>query len=154
MKAVTMYRPGVFENALTGFDRCLDSFFNDSFPNPSEKIFRSFDFQKRLPDVDVRETEKSYVLEADLPGLDEKDIDIHLDSNTLTIETKKSEEKKEEKAGYMIRERRQASFCRSFALPENADRESISASYKNGVLSVEIQKQAEAQKRVIQISKN
>ena len=147
MKAVTMYRPRIFENALTGFDHYLDSFFNDSFLSPSERIFN------RLPAVDIRETEKSYVLEADLPGFDEKDIDIHLDSNTLTIESKK-EEKKEDKNGYMVQERRQAAFSRSFSLPENADRESIAASYKNGVLSVEIGKLAEAQKRVIQISKN
>ena len=147
MKAVTLYRPRVFENALTGFDHYMDSLFGDSFLTPSERIFN------RLPAVDIRETEKSYVLEADLPGFDEKDIDIHLDSNTLTIESKKEEDKKEEKNGYMVQERRQAAFCRSFTLPENADRESISANYKNGVLFVEIGKLAEAQKRVIEISR-
>jgi len=148
MKTVTLYRPKVFENALTGFDRYMDSFFSDSFLSPSERIFN------RLPAVDIRETEKSYLLEADLPGYDEKDIDIHLDSNTLTIESKKAEEKKEEKSGYMVQERRAASFNRSFSLPENADKESISANFKNGVLTVEIGKLAEAQKRVIEISKN
>ena len=148
MKAVTLYRPRVLENALTGFDRYIDSLFSDSFLTPSERIFN------RLPAVDVHETEKSYVLEADLPGFDEKDIDINLDGNTLTIESKKAEEKKEEKKGYMIQERRHASFSRSFSLPENADRESISANYKNGVLSVEISKLAEAHKRVIEISKD
>ena len=148
MKAVTLYSPRVLENALTGFDRYMDSLFSDSFLNPSERIFN------RLPAVDVHETEKSYVLEADLPGFEEKDIDIHLDGNTLTIESKKAEEKKEAKKGYMIQERRQSSFSRSFSLPENADRESISANYKNGVLSVEIGKLAEAQKRVIEISKD
>jgi HSP20 family molecular chaperone IbpA len=147
MKAVTLYRPRIFENALTGFDRYLDSFLGDSFLNPVDRIFN------RLPAVDVRETEKSYVLEADLPGIDEKDIEIHLDGNTLTIQSKNAEEKKEEKNGYMIQERRQTSFSRSFTLPDNADRESISAAYKNGVLSVEIVKQPEAQKRVIEISK-
>ncbi|MDR0313630.1 MAG: Hsp20/alpha crystallin family protein [Treponema sp.] len=147
MKAVTLYRPRVIENALTGFDHYLDSFFGDSFLNPADRIFN------RFPAVDVRETEKSYVLEADLPGFDEKDIEIHLDGNTLTIQSKNAEEKKEEKNGYMVQERRQASFSRSFTLPDNADRESISAAYKNGVLSVEIVKQPEAQKRVIEISK-
>jgi HSP20 family protein len=147
MKTVAMYRPRVLENALTGFDRYLDSFFGDSFLNPADRIFN------RLPAVDVRETEKSYVLEADLPGIDEKDIEIHLDGNTLTIQSKKAEEKKDEKNGYMIQERRQASFSRSFTLPDNADRESITAAYKNGVLSVEVVKQPEAQKRVIEISK-
>jgi HSP20 family protein len=145
MKTLTLYRPSILENALSGFDHYMDSFLGDSFLTPSERIFN------RLPSVDVRETEKSYVLEADLPGINEKDIEIHLDSNTLTIESKKAEDKKEEKSGYMIQERRQAVFSRSFALPDNADRESVSASYKNGVLSVEIGKLAEAQKKVIRI---
>lgn len=147
MKAVTLYRPGILENALTGFDRYMDSFFGDSFLSPSERIFN------RLPAVDIRETEKSYIMEADLPGFDEKDIEIHLDNNTLTIESKKDEDKKEEKEGYMIQERRRASFSRSFNLPDIADKDSISAAFKNGVLSVEIGKLAEAQKRVIQITK-
>ena len=153
MKAVTLYRPAVLENALSGFDHVMDSFFGnsflgDSFLNPSEKIF------SRLPAVDIRETEKSYILEADLPGVDEKGFEIHLDGNTLTIESKKEDEKKEDKSGYMIRERRHTFFTRSFALPENADRESISANFKNGLLSVEINKLAEAQKRIIEINKN
>ena len=154
MKTVTLYRPKTFENALAGLDHYVDSFFNDSFLSPSDRIFRNFDFNNRMPAVDIRETEKSWLLEADLPGFDDKDIEIHLDSNTLTIESKKSEEKKEEKTGYMVQERRMSSFSRSFTLPENADRESIGAVFKNGVLTVEIGKLAEAQKRVIQIGKN
>ena len=153
MKALTLYRPSVLENALSGFDRYLDSFFGDNFLTPSERIFN------RLPSVDVRETEKAYVLEAELPGFEEKDISIRLDGNNLTIESKKEEEKKDEKkegndGSYLIRERRVSSFSRSFKLPENADPEGITASFKNGILSMEIGKRAEAQSRVIQISKN
>jgi HSP20 family protein len=154
MKAVTLYRPNVLENALSGFDRCLDSFFGDNFLSPADRIFN------RLPSVDVRETEKAYVLEAELPGLDEKDIEIRLDGNNLTIESKKVEEKNEERGAeagngnYLIRERRFSSFSRSFRLPENADREGISASFENGILSLEINKKAEAQAKLIQISKN
>jgi HSP20 family protein len=159
MKAVTLYRPAVVENGLTGFDRVMDSLFgnsflgnsfmnSDSFLNPRERIF------SRIPAVDLRETEKSYLLEADLPGMDEKNIEIHLDGNTLSIESKKEEEKKEDKNGYMIQERWHTNFSRSFTLPENADREAISASFKNGVLCVEIGKLPEAQKRLIEISKN
>ena len=146
MKAVTLYRPSVLENALNGFDRYLDSFFGDNFVNPSDRIFN------RLPSVDVRETEKSYVLEAELPGFDEKDIEIRLNGTNLTIESKKTEEKKEE--NYLIQERRVSSFCRSFRLPENADPEGVSASFKNGVLSLEIQKRAEAQTKTISITKS
>ena len=153
MKAVTLYRPRVFENALSGFDRVMDSFFGDSFlggslMNPSDRIF------SRLPAVDVRETDKSYILEAELPGMDEKNIEILLDGNNLTIKSKKEEEKNEEKNTYMLQERRTSFFSRSFTLPDNADREAISASFKNGLLSVEINKLVEERKRVIEITKN
>jgi HSP20 family protein len=149
MKTVTLYRPSVLENALSDFDRCMDSFLGDSFLTPSERIFN------RLPAVDVRETDKAYLLEAELPGFDEKDVEVRLDNNTLTLETKKEDEKKEDKnRAYMIRERRSSSFSRSFRLPENADPENIAASFKNGILTLEIGKRAETQKRVIQINKN
>jgi len=156
MKALTLYRPRVLENALSDFDRYLDSFFGDNFLNPSDRIFN------RTPSVDIRETEKSYVLEAELPGFDEKDIAIRLDGNNLTIESRKEEDKKtpvpdgeyRENGNYLIRERRVSSFSRSFKLPENADSEGITASFKNGILSMEINKKAEAQTKLIQISKN
>jgi len=159
MKAVTLYRPGVLENALSGFDRYMDSFFGDNFLTPADRIFNGNFGIQRLPSVDVRETEKAYVIEAELPGFDEKDIAIRVDGNNLTIESKqeeeKSEEKKEGKEGaYLIQERRISSFSRTFKLPENANAEGITASFKNGILSLEIEKKAEAQTRVIQISKN
>jgi len=152
MRTVALYRPSILENTLNGFDRYLDSFFGDNFLTPSDRIFN------RLPTVDVRETEKSYILEAELPGYDEKDVEVRLDSNILVIESKKVEEKKEEDSSksdggnYLLRERRVSSFSRTFKLPDNANPEEISASYKNGILSLEINKRAEAQARVIQIS--
>ena len=154
MKSVTLYRPSVLENALGGFDRYLDSFFRDNFLNPSERIFNHLPSTQGVL-VDVRETEKTYVLEAELPGYDEKDIEVRLDGNNLTIESKKEDEKTEERDhNYLIRERRISSFSRSFKLPDNADSEKISASFKNGILSLEIQKREETQSKVIQISKN
>jgi HSP20 family protein len=150
MKAVTMYRPNTIENALNDFDRYFESFFGES---PLSSAGR---FLNRLPAVDVRETEKAYVLEMDLPGHDEKGIDVHVDGGSLTIESKQDESKEEKKndGTYILRERRQQSFTRSFKLPENADPESITASFKEGVLTMEIQKRAEAQKRSIQINKS
>ena len=151
MKTLTYYRPRVLENALSEFDRYLDSFFGDSFLTPSERVFN------RLPAVDIRENEKAYMLEAELPGFDEKDIEIRLNGNHLTLESKNAVEKNEENAApegnYLIRERRIASFTRSFKLPDNANPEGIAASFKNGILCLEISKKAEAQQRVIQISK-
>ena len=153
MKAVTLYRPKVLENVLSDFDRYMDSFFGDNFLTPSDRIFN------HLPSVDVRETEKAYILEAELPGYEEKDIAVRLDGNALTIESKKETggetgSKEDGNRNYLIRERRVSSFTRSFRLPENADGEGISASFKNGILTLEIQKRAEAQSRVIQITKS
>ena len=141
MKAVTLYRPRVFENALSDFDRYLDSFFGDSFLTPSDRIFSGIgspgnsSFQ-RLPSVDVRETERAYVLEAELPGFDEKEIEVRADGSNLTIASKK-ETAAETAANenYLIRERRSSSFSRSFRLPENADPGAISASFRNGIIS-------------------
>ena len=150
MKTLTTYRPRVLENVLNEFDRYMDSFFGDTFQNASDRMIA------RVPLVDVRETEKAYVLEMELPGFEEKDIEIRLDGSNLTVNSKRemSEEgASKEEGNYLIRERRISAFTRSFKLPENADPEGISASFKNGILFLEIGKRAETQARVIQISK-
>ncbi|MDR2536620.1 MAG: Hsp20 family protein [Treponema sp.] len=156
MKTVTLYRPSVLENAFHDFDRYMGSFLGESSLSSGARVF------SRLPAVDIRETNCAYLLEAELPGYDETNIQVHVNGGVLTIESKQDEESKEaaEKpepstagGAYVIRERRQASFSRSFKLPENADTEQIAAAFKNGVLSLEIKKRAEAQKRVIHIEK-
>jgi HSP20 family protein len=151
MKAVTMYRPLAIEKALNDFDRYLESFFGESPLAPGDRPLAS-------PAVDVREVDGSYILEAELPGYDEKDLEIHLDNRTLIIKSKKDEssEKKanqEDEGRYYIRERRKSAFSRSFKLPEDADQENITANFKNGLLCMEIKKRAEAQKRLISIGK-
>ncbi|GHV81113.1 molecular chaperone Hsp20 [Spirochaetia bacterium] len=159
MKAVTLYRPMTggyaIENALNDFDRYMESFFGES---PLTPALRNYSTE---PAVDIREAADAYVLEAELPGYDEKNIEVHVDGGVLTIETKQEDKternvspKKDEKATeerYVIRERRSASFSRSFKLPENADMEAITANFKNGLLSLEIKKRAETKKRVIRI---
>jgi HSP20 family protein len=149
MKNVAMYRPNTIQNALSDFDRYFESFFGESPLASGARIFN------RLPAVDVRETEKAYILDMELPGYSEKNIEIHVDGGSLCIESRhdeSSEEKKDKNEGtYILRERRINSFSRSFKLPENADPESVTASFKNGILSLEIGKRAEAQKRTIQI---
>jgi HSP20 family protein len=150
MKGVTLYRPNTIENALNDFDRYFESFFGESPLSGSAR------FLSRLPAVDVRETEKAFVLEMDLPGYSEKDIEVHVDGNSLTIESpqeKAAEETKKEGA-YILRERHASSFSRSFKLPQNADPDAVSAGFNNGVLCLEIKKRAETQKKVIQINKN
>jgi HSP20 family protein len=150
MKAMTLYRPITIEKALNDFDRYMDAFFGESPLTPVTKNYQG-------PAVDVRETGKAYILEAELPGYDEKNIEVQVDGGVLTISSKK-EEKTERNVNedtpedrWVIRERQSASFSRSFKLPENADPENISARFKNGILSLEIKKLAETKKRIIQI---
>jgi HSP20 family protein len=157
MKTVAMYRPFALEKALEDFDRYMESFFKESPLTPAHTA----DF---LPAVDIREIENAYELEAELPGFDEKDIHVHVDNGTLTIESareesrdvspKKNAGEKDGTFRYLLRERRNVSFSRSFKLPENADINGISAGFKNGLLKLEIKKLPEAQRKVIQIGVN
>ena len=152
MKTLTMYRPNVMQNALSDFDRYLESFFGDSVFKPASRVYN------QMPAVDIRETEKAYLLEMELPGYDEKDIDINIDGGRLTIVSKqecaKDEQGKnpEDTGTWILRERSINSFSRSFKLPENANSEDVSAEFKNGILSLEIKKRAEALKRTIKIN--
>jgi HSP20 family protein len=151
MKTLAAYRPNTIQNALSDFDRYFESFFGDSILAPAARMLN------QLPAVDIRETENAYVLDMDLPGYDEKNIEVHVDGSSLTITAKDEEardvKKDEENQGtYLLRERRVRSFNRSFKLPENADPESVSAAFKNGMLNLQIKKRAEAQKRTIQIN--
>jgi HSP20 family protein len=157
MKAMTLYRPVTIDKALNDFDRYMEAFFGES---PLTPALNREPADYREPIVDIRETSDAYFLEAELPGYDEKTIEVQMDGSVLTIASKKEENTERnvnEDAGknerrWVIRERRSASFSRSFKLPENADPENISARFKNGLLSLEIKKPAEAKKRIIQIN--
>ena len=104
-----------------------------------------------VPAVDVKESDSEYLMEVELPGLTEKDIDVKLDNNLLTISSRKEEKKEEKKNGYILRERRAASFSRSFVLPEGVDREKISAEFKNGVLNLSFPKTPAAKPKSIEV---
>jgi len=102
------------------------------------------------PRVDVIEEDNAYTLEMELPGRSEKDVNIELNRDNLTISSK--EEKKENKKDkYLLKERRAYNFSRRFTLPQDVDSESIKASFKNGVLTVNMQKKAIAQPKTITI---
>jgi len=142
MKTITLHRP------LGDFDRYFESFFGDTLFNPASRAFG------RVPAVDVRETETGYALDMELPGYEEKDIEIHVDGSSLSIASRNDGPKNaaEEEGGWLIKERRVNPFSRSFKMPENADPEGISAEFKNGVLRLDIGKRPEARRRSIQIN--
>jgi HSP20 family protein len=109
-----------------------------------------------VPAVDIAENEKEYEINAELPGMDEKDIDVKFADGRLTIKGEKREEKEEKDKNYYLSERRYGSFQRSFQVPDGVDTDKIEANFKNGVLTVRLPKSAEAQKREkkIAIKKN
>jgi HSP20 family protein len=114
--------------SLAGFER-----------NLAQKLVAS-------PAVDVAESDKAYEITAELPGLDEKDIEVNVANGGLTIRGEKKVEKEEKQKDYYVSERRYGSFERYFGLPEGVDPDKIEASFKNGVLKVTLPKTAEAQK--------
>ena len=99
-----------------------------------------------MPAIDVTETEKSYKVAAELPGMDEKNIEVKIANGMLTIRGGKHEEKEEEKQDYYVRERSFGSFERTFPVPDGVDLDKVDASFKKGVLTVTLPKTAEAQK--------
>ncbi|MBQ5491104.1 MAG: Hsp20/alpha crystallin family protein [Treponema sp.] len=111
-----------------------------------------------LPRVDVKELKDAYVLDMDMPGKTESDVNISLKDNVLTIASvvdesaEKKAEKEEQKTDWLLHERRASEFSRSFTLPKDIDCEAISASVKNGVLTVTIPRKAAPAAKKIAIS--
>ena len=122
----------------------VSRWFDDFFVEP---VFG----RTTLPAVDVKETDSEYLMEVELPGLSEKDVEVKLDNNLLTISSSKDEKKEEKKNGYVLRERRSARFSRSFVLPDGVDREKIVAEFKNGVLTLNFPKVPAAKPKTIEV---
>jgi len=95
------------------------------------------------PAVNIREDEKNYILDLAIPGIDKKDLKIDMNDDVLTISSEKKTENEQETDGYKRREFSYSSFCRSFYIPENVNRDMIAANYKDGILSVTLPKQEE-----------
>ena len=118
----------------------LSDFFNEDF-FPMNRNTSS------LPSVNIREDEKAFYLELAVPGMDKKDLRIEVKDDVLTISSEHKEEKDQDLEGYRRREFSYSSFCRSFYLPEDVNGEKIGASYKDGILNVEIPKLEEEKKK-------
>ena len=103
------------------------------------------------PSVDIYETENELVLKADLPDVDQKNIDVRVENQTLTIAGERKFEKADSSKGYHRIERNYGTFVRSFAVPNSFDTDHINASYRNGVLSVSLPKKEAAKPRQIKV---
>jgi len=111
------------------FDQMFESMFDDMNYVSSYQPLK----------VDVREKDKEYLLEVEIPGVDKEDINIEIRDDILTISAERKEEINEEKENYIRKERRYGSFKRSFYV-DNVDQEKIKAKFKNGVLKVKLPK--------------
>jgi len=101
-----------------------------------------------MPAVNIRENEKNFTLELAVPGMDKKDLKIDINEDVLTISSETKNETEESSDGYKRKEFSYSSFCRSFYLPENVNKEKIGASYKDGILSVELPKMEEEKNKI------
>jgi HSP20 family protein len=127
------------------------------FDRAIEDLWRGFGLESTrpaafTPRVDVHEDESGYRITAELPGLEEKDFDVHLEGDLLTIKGEKREELKEERKSYRHVETVAGAFERRFHLPTEVEADKISASYKNGVLTVMLPKAEVARPRTIRVT--
>jgi HSP20 family protein len=104
------------------------------------------------PAVDIFETENELVIKADLPDLSEKDIDVRVENNMLTIRGERKYDQTVKQDNYLRVERSYGTFSRSFSLPNTVNTEAIQASYKNGVLKVELPKRAESKPKQVKVN--
>jgi HSP20 family protein len=136
---------GVFLDPFRVMDELLrwDSLRNEGWPGGGMAEF--------VPQFEVKETKDEYVLQADLPGVAEKDLEISVTGNVITVAGKREQESRQEGDRFYAMERMYGQFARSFALPEGADAEKVSAHLNDGVLTVHIPKKPEVQPKRISI---
>lgn len=150
MNYVTVRRPRNGMSMVSEFDRLFDSVFGQ-MPN----------WNDHKPAVDIRNEENRYVIEADLPGMSEDQIDVRVENDLLVLQAKTEEKVANDNATiegsvgeYILRERSARTFYRSFALPKDANTGTIEAHYRNGVLTLSIDKKEEARPRQIEIKRD
>jgi len=125
----------------------MNSLFRDMNEGESPLSTASF-----VPAVDIYEDEKKVMLKLEVPGLEQKDLDVSVENNTLTVKGERKFEKEEKEENFHRIERRYGSFFRAFTLPSTVNTEDIHASYNAGVLKLELAKKPEAQPKQIKIN--
>jgi HSP20 family protein len=105
-----------------------------------------------VPPVDIYEDEHSIQLKLEVPGIDEKDLDIKVENNTLTVSGERKFEKEEKEENFHRVERRYGSFTRSFTLPNTVSTDDVQADYDHGVLKIRLAKRAEAKPKQIKVN--
>ena len=145
MTVLTRWDP--FREFSTLQDR-MNRLFRDSYGDHEEALATS----TFAPAVDVYEDEHNVTLKIEVPGIDEKDIDVRVENNTLTVHGERKFEKEEKEENFRRVERQYGGFTRSFTLPNTVDTESIQANYDKGILKIQLAKKAEAKPKQIKVN--
>ena len=144
MNRITRWDP--YAN-FAGLQEQLNRFFDLGSQGRGENSLTTW-----APAVDIYETENELVLKADLPDIDEKELDVRIENNMLSIHGERKFEQKVKEGGYLRTERSYGSFSRSFSLPNTVNTEAIKAEYKNGVLTIELPKRAESKPKQVKVN--
>lgn len=145
MNTITRWEP--FQG-LSSFQERLNRLFDNTFPNKGDESALT----AWVPAVDVYETEDELVIKTDLPEISEKDLDVRVENNRMTIRGERKFEQEAKEDNYLQMERAYGSFSRSFSLPNTVNTEAIRAEYKNGVLTVTLPKRAESKPKQVKIN--
>ena len=125
----------------------MNRFFRESYSGPEEALTTT----SFAPPVDIYEDEHTITLKLEVPGIDEKDIDVRIEGNTLTVHGERKIEKEEKEENFRRIERQYGSFTRSFTLPSSVDTGQVNAHYDKGLLKISLAKKAEAKPKQIKI---
>src|SRR5438105_12760134 len=146
MTVLTRWDP--FREFSTLQDR-MNRLFQESFGREGRE--ESLTTTTFAPPVDVYEDEHNVTLKIEVPGIDEKDIDVRIENNTLTVRGERKFEKEEKEENFRRVERQYGSFNRSFTLPSSLETENIQANYDKGVLEILLAKKAEAKPKQVKV---
>ena len=147
MTMFTRYDP--FREFVTLQDR-MNRLFRD--PRGPEGQDESLTTTAFAPPVDVYEDEHNVTLKIEVPGIDEKDIDVRIENNTLTVHGERKFEKEEKEENYRRMERQYGSFTRTFTLPNTVNHDNVQADYDKGVLKIKLEKKAEVKPKQIKVN--
>ncbi len=147
MTVITRWDP--FREFSTLQDR-MNRLFRESYgPEGREESLTTSTF---APPVDVYEDEHTVTLKIEVPGIDEKDIDVRIENNVLTVHGERKFEKEEKEENFRRVERQYGSFTRTFTLPSTLDAEKVAAHYDKGILKIALPKKAEAKPKQIKVN--
>ena len=145
MTVLTRWDP--FREFTTLQDR-MNRLFRDNYGEGQEALSTS----TFAPPVDVYEDEHNVTLKIEVPGIDEKDIDVQIENNLLTVHGERKFEKEEKEENFRRVERQYGSFTRSFTLPSTVNPEQVQAHYDKGILKIQLAKKAEAKPKQIKVN--